>query len=87
MISDQPLGGFSDVFVEQGAPAETRDRTTLCASVYRPASRSPLPEILPRPPSDTAQGLTYRRPHWHARHTVLYDAGHPSHLTLTVVEG
>ena len=86
MISDQPLGGFSDVFVEQGAPAETRDRTTLCASVYRPASRSPLPEILPRLPSDTAQGVAYRRPHRCACNTVLRDARHPSHLRPAVVE-
>ncbi len=87
MISDQPLAGFSDVFVERGAPAETPDRTTPCASVYRPASKSPLPEILPRLPSDAAQGLAYRRPHRCARHTVPHDAGHPSHPRPAVVEG
>ena len=40
-----------------------------------------------RLPSDTAWGPTYHRPHWYARHTVLHDAGHPSHGTLKVVEG
>ena len=87
VISEQPLAGFSDVFVERGAPAEMRDSATLRADIYRPSSRSPFPMILVRLPSDTAQGLTYHRPHWHARHTMLHDAGRPSHLTLTVVKG
>ncbi len=88
VISEQPLAGFSDVFVERGVPAEVRGGTTPCASVYRPASKSPLPEILPRLPSDAARGLAYRRPHWYACcHTLLHDAVHTSRLRPTVVEG
>ena len=86
VISEQPLAGFSDVFVEGGVPAGMRDGTTLCASVYRPASKSPFPVILLRLPSGTARGLAYRRPHWCACHTVLHDAGHSSHLRPAVVE-